>query len=494
MEPLQWVRVISSVVGALLLALAIHRRRRLLELFREFFLEPQPAFALGLMRAVFFGILFYNAVFSPASWYASISNEFVKLPPGWGWTGSFIPLSVGWTRALEIVLVVSSLLATLGLFTRPACIVASVVGIYVFGVPNFYFKIGHGMHVPLLSAMVIAASPAGDGFSLDALYRRFRGAAPPPSSIAYGLPIRFCWLLLGTMYLFPGLWKLWAAGDLYLDGTSLRATLVNKWIDQASYRPLMRPDRVPGVLPLLGIGTLVLEIGLFFALFQRRLRVIGGLGASVFHIGIGLTTDIWFNPLHPLIVLVDFPYVQRLRVIGPLCARIEKIWMSLAGRIPVRESSGASLVPRRSARASAVVGSTLVLAMFVTGTIGLHTWPVSVYPMFAKRLENKRSRAKTFVYAIVSEDGSEREIEPSFHPMEDTSGMRRVITAVRKYQLNGSSKGQVYLDLVARFVRENSGPFEHGDRLRIYEYVIPVDPDERDGKRRQQKLVAETPL
>src|SRR5262245_14942728 len=157
MEALFWVRVVAIASAVLLIALAIWRREFVMGTLRSFFSEPQSASSLGLLRAFIFAILLWNALERRAGWYATLPNDFRELPFGWGWTESFIPLSAASTVALEWTLIVSSFAAMLGVLTRPACVIASLSGLYVFGMSGaFYFKIGHGLHVPLLSAMIIS--------------------------------------------------------------------------------------------------------------------------------------------------------------------------------------------------------------------------------------------------------------------------------------------------------------------------------------------------
>ncbi len=496
METLLWVRVTAIVLALVFITLAMYRREAVVRTVRTFFSEPQSASSLGLLRVFIFAILLWNALERRSTWYATLPDEFRQLPFGWEWAENVIPLSIETTRRLEWTLIVSSLAAMLGIFTRPACIVASLSGLYVFGMSSaFYFKIGHGLHVPLLSAMILAASPAGDAVSLDELYRRLRGAPPRPVCLAYALPVRFCWLLLGTMYLFPGLWKVWENGDQWLDGTRLQAALISKWIDRPEYRPTIRPDRIPLVLPLLGVGTLFIEVAVFFLLFARKTRVLAGLLASSFHVGIALVTDIVFNPLHPLIVLLDFPYLLRgprvSRVIAPLTTAWAKVEAWFEARR--RRAGRTDRAPVRSARAATVIGSFLVVAMIAAGSFGISSWPISVYPRFAQRMTRDRTMTRGIAFMVVGVDGKEREVNPSFYPLEDSSAHSIVARRLRKEVRRGRADG-LYVTLVARLVRENCGPFPEGERLRIYDFSFASDPDERDGKKHDFTLVVETRL
>src|SRR5262245_32515084 len=132
METLFWVRVAAVVLAVVFIALAVYRREAVARSVRTVFSEPQAASSLGLLRVFIFAILLWNALERRAGWYATLPDDFRQLPPGWEWAESIIPLSIEATKALEWTLILSSLAAVLGIFTRPACVVACLSGLYVF--------------------------------------------------------------------------------------------------------------------------------------------------------------------------------------------------------------------------------------------------------------------------------------------------------------------------------------------------------------------------
>jgi hypothetical protein len=209
-------------------------------------------------------------------------------------------------------------------------------------------------------------------------------------------------------------------------------------------------------------------------------------------VGVGLVTDILFNPLHPLIVLIDYPHVLRLPVLGPVLRKIEGAFASVGRFLASRRAGNEPTGPPRSARsalASSVLGSIFVVAMVVAGILGIDSWPVSVYPRFAQRVSRDRVTARAFAFMIVGNGGSEREVKPSFYPIEDSSGVMRFLKQTRR---QSARRENPHVALVARIVRENCGPFAPGERLRIYDFTYRVDPDERDGKKHELRLLAET--
>lgn len=438
----------------------------------RFFFEPRPALNLGIVRFVIFGSLLLSAWEVRASWYVSLSDVFLDLPRGWLWLADWFPPSPRIMRAAEIVLIASLALATLGLFTRASTVLASLLAVFVFGVPNFYFKIGHSAHVPVLCALVLASARSGDDFSLDALWARWRGQPEPPVDSAYTVPVRFVWLLTGTIYLFPGLWKWWETGDLWLTGSKLRVELFDKWSQLPDFNPWLRPDRSRAACAALGAFTLLLEVGFLPALFHPVTRRCAGLLACGFHIGIGLCMDIWFSSVQPLLVLLDV-----------------RAW---PGTTPAKV---APAHPSRATAAPLIVGGSLFFAMCVAGLAPINSWPISVYPRFANRTEKVVHEGHSLAFAVRHANGAERPLRAAFEPLGDSAAVHRLVRATRKLQSQGKERElQEHLHLLARLARENSGPFVPGDKLVIYEFSFPVDPDRRHSASRALSPLSEVDL
>lgn len=500
-------------------ALLVWKHASALRVLKQFFLEPAAPVNLGILRAVLFGMLFWAAADSAAEWFASLPSTFKRAPRGWDWLRDYYPFSPLVTRALKHLLLVSSLLAMVGFLTQLTMPVAALTAVLVLGVENFYFKINHGLHVPVLSALVIAASRAGDAFSVDSLVRRIRRRPPPGPHLEYTLPIRFCWLLAGTMYLFPGLWKLWETGDLWLDGTKMRVELFDKWGQMPEFLPPLNTEQLEPIAVLLGTATLVLELGFLFCVFHPVARVVAALSAVAFHVGVGLLMNIWFIPIHPLILLLDYPRVLPARVRTAVSHAGANLLTILRARMPgvaaarLTEPGSPSSDPPASpnvtaaplpatrevaraaywAVASSLVGSVLVSGMFVAGIAPIDSWPIAVYPRFATRVARPRETSTALRFVRKSTKGEERLLPGPMAPLGDAE-LFRVIQAALSHKAQYGEFPRAHLDLLARLVRRNHPSMESGDSLLVYQYQFPVDPNARRRWRPQFELVAQTPL
>ena len=128
--------------------------------------------------------------------------------------------------AARWLFVVACALALVGAGTRVSAPCAVLLGVFVLGVPQFFGKLNHDHHV-LWFAAILAASRCGDALSFDG----WRSGVRPAPDVAYGLPLRLCWVLVGVVYFFPGLWKAWVAGADWIAGDALRLHMHDKWLE-----------------------------------------------------------------------------------------------------------------------------------------------------------------------------------------------------------------------------------------------------------------------
>lgn len=477
------LRAIAVFLGLGACALVVWKHEQTLSLLKKFFGEPSSPLNLGIVRIVVFATLYQSALLSDADFLARLPRAFLHLPRGWVWLADTGLLEPSVVHAARITLIWTTAAATVGLVTPVATVLASASALLVFGVENFYFKIGHSLHVPVLSACVLAASPAGDALSIDALVRRLRKQPPFAASRAYTVPVRFCWLLVGTMYLFPGLWKLWESGDQWLDGSKLANEMFDKWAQLPDFTPTVRLDRARTLLIVLGAWTLVLEIGFFFMLFARATRVVAAFLASSFHVGIGFTLGIWFSPFVPLILLADVPQIFELRALRPLARVGQKLGEPLRRILRLASAETTRVRSPRWAAAAFVVGAVWLGSMFVAGLGPVDSWPVAVYPRFADRKKGPTSHGMALGVFVVHRDGSELELPTALDVLGDPAAVYRVArTVIRARHRKDYKTLTQYEDLFIRLAERVYGRLQSGEQLRVLSYDFPSDPSERTGR------------
>ncbi|HET9960358.1 MAG TPA: hypothetical protein VFQ61_37965 [Polyangiaceae bacterium] len=506
MNTLFALRLALLATFALGIALIMLRPEQAWQKAREFLLEPTHPANLGLLRAVVFGTVFYDACHSQAWWYATLPKEFVSPPRGWEWLGAWFESWLPYVKPAQTLLCVCAALASLGVLARVTTKLAAILAVLVLGVPAFFFKVSHGLHMPVLLALVLASSRAGDGLAIDVWIRQYRGQPAPSPGPAYTIPVRLCWLILGTMYLFPGVWKLWDTGDQWLNGTKLQVEMAKKWAQSPEFVPALRVDHSKWLLAIGGAFTLIFEIGFFFAILWRPTRLLGALAAALFHTGVGLTMGIWFSVFFPLIVFIDFPAVLRLWPFRYAAPILIAAFETARRRLSLRPQPAPALDSNRSHYSASapplLVGLLLLTSMLYAGLVPVDSWPISVYPLFNSRVGKAPERGSWLEFALSGPDEQRRELgRLTFAHLQDNAEAYRIAREVApgfdpKYRPKKMSEEdkQRYIDLIARFVRESVGETGDAETLLIYRREFLLDPELRGTRSFARDLVAEVPL
>lgn len=316
--------LLALAFGALALgfALLVSARLRgfLVAIVGDYFRAEQGPFNLAVLRIVFFGTLILMLPRpGELSDFAALPSDLMDPPAIVEIVADSLPLSPGLATAAWVASVVLCAMAALGIYTRFAIIALLPCVAYVLTIPQLFGKVDHYHHV-LWFAAILAFSRCADTLSVDAVRRGWReGVVEPISrSRAYALPLRLIWLLVGLIYFFPGLYKLWFDKLEWFAPETLRNIMWAKWYE-LDWIPALRIDEVPLLLSLAAAATIVFELGFVFAVFSNRLRPFLPFFAIAFHNGLGLILRIPFWPLQAVqFSLIDWEAVSRRLVRRPL--------------------------------------------------------------------------------------------------------------------------------------------------------------------------------
>ena len=260
--------------------------RRLLGWWNAFWFAPAPASTLGACRLLFFGSLFLWQWHHDFSAWGRFSS--VLWMPVWLFDVAHIPaLPPAAIAAMQSVWKASLLLSAVGLFTRPAMVLAFALGAYLMGLPHNFGQTQHFDTLVVFASGALALSRAGDGCSIDGLIAAARGRSlsPPPDDGEYRWPIRFVWVAMALIFCAAGVSKLRHSGLEWIFSDNLAWLLQRQQYHISDGEPLTRWGLVVAQHPAFarGLAFLSVSIEVLFplTLFSRRARYVlapAGLG------------------------------------------------------------------------------------------------------------------------------------------------------------------------------------------------------------------------
>jgi hypothetical protein len=301
--------------------------------WNHFWFEPGPAQTLGICRLLFFGMLFVWQVLHDFSPWGAYNHVFWM--PIWLYDTFHIPLlSAPVLVVIQDVWKVSLLLSAIGLFTRPAMVVAFVLGTYLLGLPHNFGQTQHFDTLVVFASAGLALSRAGDAWSIDALIAAVRiGAAPaPPDRDEYTWPIRFVWVAMSLAFFAAGLSK-WRHGGLeWIFSNSFALTLLRQQYHLSDGDPLTTWGIVVAhhawASHVLAATALAVETLFPLALFSRSARIVLVPCGLLFLIGIRMLMGPTFEQFMMCYVFW-IPWTQVIaaarRTIGPRMTRRREI-------------------------------------------------------------------------------------------------------------------------------------------------------------------------
>src|SRR5262245_14953821 len=306
----QFSRLVMLAVCMQAIVVAVLLRRETRQTVVDFFTAKSSPINLAVLRIVFFTVLFQFVDVRHVVWFSQIPPELRFPPVGVGWLLPYVPINPAAVTLTAVMLRVCCLSALVGLFSRTSAGLAALLSLYVLGVPELYGKVNH-YHYLVAFAALLAASPCGDALSCDAVRASWRRAdrgqtAPPAPSMAYALPLRFVWLLIGLIYFFPGFWKLWSSGFDWAFSDNLRLQMHAKWLEFGDWTPFFRLDQHPLLSQTAAFLTIVFEISFVFLIFFPRVRLLAPLGGLVFHTLTYVFMVIFFNVTAAYVAFVDW--------------------------------------------------------------------------------------------------------------------------------------------------------------------------------------------
>jgi predicted DCC family thiol-disulfide oxidoreductase YuxK len=212
-------------------------------------------------------------------------------------------------------------LGVIGWKTRMVIPLGAFCALLLNGILIDYSFFWHQNLVPIYLLMVLSFTPCGDGWSVDRLWKVYRGRpvrAADQAWPSYGWSRYACWVVIALPYLWNGLGKLRIGGLFWWSATNLRSILYHDSLTPREFNWALSLYLAPApdiLFALLGLVALVTEIAFAMVLFSRIARRILPFMAMMLHVGIFLLQRILFLDLF-LLQFVFFDFTRLRKSIG----------------------------------------------------------------------------------------------------------------------------------------------------------------------------------
>lgn len=453
----------SGVITLLVLgvSLALLSRPRVREELSAFWNAEESPVRLGVFRAFLFGAILIVFDVDQTVFFARLPPVFVQgLPdplPLW----RLIVPAPDITPVLCRVFLGLAFLGMIGLYARAAAAGVAALGFYLLGLPQIYGKVDHYHHLIWFS-LILACSPSGDAFSVDALLRRARrpGAPDPGRGRAYALPIRLVWITIGVMYFWPGYWKIVQHGPAWVLADNFRAHLYLKWFEEETFHPLFRIDRYPLLCTLGSAYAIVFELSWIFLMPFKRTRPVAVFMGLMFHNMTWALMNIAFLSLQ----LCYASFVDWERVFGWVRGRLGR---GAAGSEP---AGAPAPVPRALVP---LVAGILAMDMAYGAIHQTDAWPFACYPTFSTIIR----REHRTLYVKITGEGAAARAAASDKAIDAFRSERYAAVLYGVVNERDEARRQRKLSALAGIIRALDRSIVPGETIVIGAAVFSTDPD-----------------
>ena len=271
---------------------------------------PSSAFALGVIRAIVNGTFLISVLLTSFSALGSLPVTILR-PTG---VMKLLPWSFydriqtpSGMVILQIAMVLSLLLSTTGFLTVISTKTSLLLVLFYQGLLRSFGHFNHDEMLAVYCLAVLAFTPCGDAFSLDARLAKTKKDRP---WFAYAYPILLMQILMAWTYFSSALIKIRVAGLKYLTMDNLPALAIFHSLDNlhdTQFRLAFLLPQVRAYLPFAVALVLLWELLFPLAIFWRRARWwILGIGI-VFHISTLFLMNIFFpHQLAMYLIFVDW--------------------------------------------------------------------------------------------------------------------------------------------------------------------------------------------
>jgi predicted DCC family thiol-disulfide oxidoreductase YuxK len=294
--------------------------KALLRLLDRFWFAPAPAARLAAVRILVggFGLWYFGSRYFLFARATGGEKEFYT-PVGLA-TLLLEPLPVAVFQCLYMIMLLANVAFILGWRFRLTGPLYGVLTVFIMCYRNSWSMIYHSDNLLVLDILVLGLSRAADAFSLDSQARApsAGASAEAPSSWLYGWPLRLVCGITVTAYFVAGVAKVagplgwsWAAGES-LRGQLAADALRKEFLGNGASPLVFKLYGQTGLFGIIGVTTLIFELGAPLALLHRWVGYLWAVGALGMHWGIYFIMGITFDYSMSGIIFAAFFPVEWL--------------------------------------------------------------------------------------------------------------------------------------------------------------------------------------
>ncbi|MAO65624.1 MAG: hypothetical protein CL666_11555 [Balneola sp.] len=334
------------------------------KVIRAFFNEEKSAFSLGILRVVVFSLILYINFPVSISELSHLGTDSLSPPLGWPDSLAAFLIQPIVSSTLSVLFTTFCIGGLIGFYTRYMIIGATITGLFVMGIPQFFGKID-SYHILWHTLVIMSFSNAGDSLSVDA-WRKNLPQFNIEKATKYAIPINLIMILIGLGYFFPGIWKFTFSGFEWAFSDNLMLKMHSKWLDIGAWTPSIRIDRYPFLYQSGAFSTLILELGFLFGIFFKKTRAFFLILAFTFHLFVDIFMHILFAST--MVMFVAFLPWQQILASLPLD-------LNFTG-----SKNSQSTFYKKGLKFTGIV---IIAGYLITGSLLIKTWPFALYPTFA---------------------------------------------------------------------------------------------------------------
>jgi hypothetical protein len=262
-------------------------------------------------------------VFAATSLWVLVSRDFAGISglPAEFW--SAVPASVRWRfldfaghafleRALERTAAVALVCVIVGVLPRLSCFLAGVLLYHLAPLESIVWTnspYARGLTISVLALLTLSFSPCGDCWTLLSSNERKQA----DSASDYTWPIRLIQVFFVQIYFFSGYSKVFYAGWRWASPSNMRNWML--YFSEADQTRVFHSLGAwiaarPVICGIIGVGTLLFELGLFTVLFSKTARRLLIPLVAVFHFGILLAMNLVFLNVPQLLIFANWDRVE----------------------------------------------------------------------------------------------------------------------------------------------------------------------------------------